>query len=466
MTLFCRDKFRKNGTNVRNGIDGSFFCRYASWLVIFLLTCQRISWGESESISFCRQIAPLLEEHCVACHGAKKSEGGYRVDSYDAILAAGDSGETPIAIAESQPSEVLRRVTAEDSSERMPADREALSAEEITLITAWMNRGAQFDGSKPSDPLWLAIPATGLTRAPTNYRHPLPITTLAFASDGEQLVVGGYHELTVWSVKDGSLLRRIPDMAERVFAIAASPDGETLAVAGGSPGRRGDVRLVDSSSGAILQVMARSSDAVFDLAYRPGVSELAVAFADSTIRVFNTESFEELRSISAHADWVTALAWSDDGSKLVSASRDKSSKVFDAVSGNLLASHHEHDAPVTGVAFLPEGNQVVSGGADNMLYRWDATDGHDVAEAELGGEPSKLVRAGHGILVPCSDNSIRIFDVGTNAVSATLQGHHDWVLSAAYHAPTQRIATGSFDGEVFIWDAADHLVVRTMICTP
>ncbi len=52
-----------------------------------------------EQISFARQIASIVVDNCVACHGAKKAEGGYRIDTFDYLSKSGDSGVAPIVAA-------------------------------------------------------------------------------------------------------------------------------------------------------------------------------------------------------------------------------------------------------------------------------------------------------------------------------------------------------------------------------
>ncbi len=43
-----------------------------------------------------RQMAAVLVQRCLACHGPAKQEGGYRVDSFERLRKPGDSGANPI----------------------------------------------------------------------------------------------------------------------------------------------------------------------------------------------------------------------------------------------------------------------------------------------------------------------------------------------------------------------------------
>lgn len=428
--------------------------------------------GTSEPVSFRNQIAPILLDSCLACHGPKKAEGGYRVDTYDELRKAGDSGESPIAASSEQDSELLRRITSDEEWERMPAESEPLTSEQIELVREWIAAGGRFDGEIANESLALVIPPAEYPAPPEVYRQALPITASAFSPDGKLIVTSGYHELAIWNTEDAKLVRRIKNVGQRVFALAFSSDGQTVAVGCGEPGRSGEVRLVDFNSGEIKGVVARTSDVVLDVAYRPGTNELAIASADSTIRLFNVETLQEVRTIASHADWVTAVAWSDDGTRLASSSRDKSAKVYDGETGALISSYLGHGAAVRGVSILADNDQVVSVGADNKLHRWNVEGASKVAEIGVGGEGYKLVRSGNNLLVPCSDKRLLRIDLSNNTIAQEYTGHGDWVLTACYQPTTAGdanpgyIASGSFDGEIRIWSAADAATVRQWIAKP
>ena len=48
-----------------------------------------------EVVSFQRDIAPIFQQRCMACHNEEKTKGGYRVDTFEWLAKPGDSGEKP-----------------------------------------------------------------------------------------------------------------------------------------------------------------------------------------------------------------------------------------------------------------------------------------------------------------------------------------------------------------------------------
>lgn len=447
--------------------------RFASPLRLRIVTATCIVVGlcgssadTAEPVSFRSAIAPILLDNCVACHDAKKAEGGYRLDTFEDLIKAGDSEQHPIAGRADQPGELLRRLTTTDESERMPAERESLSAQQIDLVSRWLAEGARFDGEDANQKLAFLIPPARHVDPPDSYSKPVPITAVAFALDGQQVLVGGYHEVTVWDVSAATLARRIKNIGQRVFSIAFSSDGATLAIACGEPGRSGEVRLIDFSSGKVKGVTARSTDVILDVAFRPGDGQLAAASADNLIRIVDTETLTEIHALASHADWVTAVAWSDDGSRLASASRDKSAKVFDADSGQLLVSYQGHAAAVRGVAFLPDAKQVMSTGDDGKLHRWNVANAKKTAEVALGGPGYKLIRGDGFVLVPSTEKLVLKIDLSRNTIVQEFTGHTDWVLSAAFHAADSRLVSGAFNGELRSWNVADGTLLRRWLAKP
>ncbi|WP_162006521.1 c-type cytochrome domain-containing protein [Roseimaritima sediminicola] len=417
------------------------------------------------AVSFRSQIAPLLKQHCVACHNANTAEGGYRVDTYKELLVAGDSEAVPVSTDPEQPSELLRRLTTDDHGERMPADAEPLGAAEVQRFRDWLAAGAAFDGDDPEQTLDLVVPPPRHPDPPETYPAAVPVTAVAFSPDGSEVLSGGYHEVLVWNT-EGTLQRRIANVGQRTFALAFSPDGGTLAVACGEPGRSGEVRLIDYASGEIRGVVARSTDVALCLAFRPGTDELAVGGADSLVRIVDYKTQQPVRQLAGHADWVFAVAYSDDGRQFVSGSRDKSAKVFAAQTGQLQGNYQGHAAAVRGLVISPGGKQVFSVGGDSKLHRWNLADTKRVATVAAGGDAFAAVPGEGLILVANNAGSVLQVDVASNKVVRRYQGHQDWVLAAALHPASGRVAAGGYDGQLWLWNQADGQPISHWLAKP
>lgn len=100
--------------------------------------------GAAAPSLYVAQIAPIIEKHCVACHKPSKLKANLRMDSYDLLMAGGDSGP-PVVAGSLEKSDLYRRITLPpDDEEFMPTDgKPALSPAEIKLIADWITAGAK-----------------------------------------------------------------------------------------------------------------------------------------------------------------------------------------------------------------------------------------------------------------------------------------------------------------------------------
>jgi cytochrome c/WD40 domain-containing protein len=422
-------------------------------------------------VSFTREVAPILVAKCQACHGAKTVESNYRLDSFAALMQPGDFGTLPITAGDLENSEVHRLITAEDDQERMPNNGGRLSNAEIQIISKWILQGAQFDGKDAAAPLPTQIPPDmPHPAAPPTYPTALPITAMAFTPDGSQLVVGGYHELLIWDAKSGTLTARIGNIPQRTFGVAFSPDNTWLAVAGGSPGVSGEVRLIPWNNGpkqdAEAKVLARHEDVFFGVNFRPDGGQLAAGGADGSVRVFDVPTGVERLKINNHADWVTAVCFSPDGKRIATASRDKTAKVFDVETGGLLATYSEHNAPVRAVAFSPDGKIVISAGG-NRIRIWNVDDSKQVGEmAGFDNDIHALVSSAESIIASAADRSVRQFKFTDRSLVRSLTEHPAPVVSLAWHVPSHLISSGCYDGTVTVWNLETGAKVTQFVSVP
>ena len=94
----------------------------------------------AHKIDFNRDIAPIFQASCVACHGAEKPLGQLRLDSETALLRGGASGNV-IVSGKSGESLLVKRLLGQGGAPRMPMGPDALPKAKIDLIRAWIDQG-------------------------------------------------------------------------------------------------------------------------------------------------------------------------------------------------------------------------------------------------------------------------------------------------------------------------------------
>ncbi len=244
-------------------------------------------------------------------------------------------------------------------------------------------------------------------------------------------------------------------------------DATLLAAASGTPGISGEVALFDPNAGTLVKLLGSMPDNAFDVAFNPAGDRLAACSADRSIRIYNVASGAQEKLIEDHADWVMGIAWNHDGTRLASASRDKTSKIFDAITGDSLATFPGHGEPVYGVSFTADGAQVFTGGGNNLIHVWNPADGAKIADiGGFGGNVFKVLIRGPMVFSCSADKTARQHNTSDRAQVRVFSGHTDWIYSLAINEPTKRLATGSFDGDVRIWNLDDGAQVAAFKAAP
>ncbi|MDN3688909.1 DUF1553 domain-containing protein [Cyclobacterium jeungdonense] len=98
-----------------------------------------------ERVDYNRDIRPIVNNKCIACHGGVKKSGGFSLLFEEEALAVNESGKRAIVPGNVWKSELINRIKHQDPEYRMPLEEEPLSEEEIELFTKWVNQGAVWD---------------------------------------------------------------------------------------------------------------------------------------------------------------------------------------------------------------------------------------------------------------------------------------------------------------------------------
>ncbi len=107
------------------------------------------SGNTAAPVAFTRDIQPLLERSCVACHSGERPKGGFQITDRPAMLRGGNRGEPAVVPGNSAASSLLSLVQDREEDLEMPplAKRSkfpALTRDEIARLNAWIAQGANW----------------------------------------------------------------------------------------------------------------------------------------------------------------------------------------------------------------------------------------------------------------------------------------------------------------------------------
>ncbi|MCA9175588.1 MAG: hypothetical protein KDB14_13980, partial [Planctomycetales bacterium] len=174
------------------------------------------------------------------------------------------------------------------------------------------------------------------------YNAEAAVTGVGFAADGRLTAVAG-AKTSLWNVAVhwdllhtiGTLDDKQNPFADRVTALAFSPDGKVLATGSGEPSRSGEIKLWNVEDAKLIRELKEPhSDTVFGLEFSRDGQYLASCAADRFMKVFQVSDGEFVRAFEGHTHHVLGVSWSANGRTLATSGADMVIKVWDFRSGD------------------------------------------------------------------------------------------------------------------------------------
>jgi len=195
------------------------------------------------------------------------------------------------------------------------------------------------------------------------------------------------------------------------------------------------------------------------------VGALGFWSASNPQRVSSQTEKPELILQSGHSERSDGLAFSPDSRYLASASTDSTIRIWDAATGNELRVLTGHTGAVRTVSFSADGKLLASGGADGKVKIWDVATGREQADlAGHKGRVNALTFSRDGKLLASGgiDQTIKLWDVTARAELRTLAGHSGWVTALVFNADGRQLISGSADKSIKLWNVSNGQTTQTI----
>jgi hypothetical protein len=239
-----------------------------------------------------------------------------------------------------------------------------------------------------------------------------PIVALAVAPGGGQVVTGSQNGVQILSLPQLNPVRSLETQLTQVHDLAFSPDGKTLAIAGGAPAENGRVELWEWPTRKLKLGLSCGGDLAYCTRFSPDGTRLVVACADKKVRVLPTGG-EGGKAFECHSAAVLASAWLPASDLVLSAGIDQSIRVLDPATGEVRRSLDNHTAAVRDLAVRPGEHggpvMVASCGADRTVRLWQPTIGRLVRFVRLPSNPTAIAwtTSGSHVLAAGEDGCLR-----------------------------------------------------------
>lgn len=440
--------------------------------------------ASAAKISYRQDVAPIVKRHCLSCHTKNDAQGGLNMDAVKLFAKGGKKGA---GFVPGKPDDSLAiQMVLGVKKPLMPHKQPALPMAKIQTLRLWVLAGAK-DDSEPTT-------ATEQIVIPKAYKIAPAVTSVAFSGDGKQVAVACRSEVVVLPVEGEAEPQRLATESDLVTYVGFSPDGKTLASAGGFPGQYGEVRFFDVAEGVCKLRSARriGKDTLFRGGFSPDSQTLALGGTDGAIYLVPTGvgvgvGVGEVRKHDLHSDWVSAVTFSTDGRLLISCSRDKTVKVTLTETGKLIRSIATSNDYVNAVAASP--TLAISAGRDRTPATYNLKQavgdvaltgsGNGMAPTQPAAQYTKKLEAQPGevldlatdakqtkLAVAGTGTEVRVYNIADGKRLANATAVPAPVYGVALSADGSRLATGSYNGQVGIYDAASGKLIKQLVPVP
>ena len=244
-----------------------------------------------------------------------------------------------------------------------------------------------------------------------------------------------------------------------IKSVAYSKDGKILA----SGGEDTTIKLWDVETGQELRTLKGHTAPIRSVTFSPDGKTIASGSrgSDANFKLWNIETGKEIRTLEGHTRDVDSIAFTPNGKIIASGSWDGTIKLWNSVTGEVLKTLSQGNF-VYSIAFSPDGKTLASGGSAGTTKLWNTETGQElktitgnsygILSVAFSPDGKILALGGGDEARTGMDNTIKLFNVETGKLLRTLSGHSDVVHSVVFTPDGKNIFSAGDDQTIKLWD--------------
>ena len=272
---------------------------------------------------------------------------------------------------------------------------------------------------------------------------------LAFSPDGQTMLLAGANIIGVWDVAKSVLLNRASIKSDSIYKIAVSPDGQTLASIEGT-----NVYLWQLSDGKPIPFREKPQGR--DFAFSPDGTSLLTNLFDNTARIWPLSEQGARRSFEMEKkENIWEVAFSPDGKNLALGTIGKVEirQVADGLLLRTIRLPTSNYGPAE-IAFSPNG-EFLAVSINGIITLFTASDGKTLKSfkggVDIAFSPDSTLLAG----------GAQVWKIPGGETLLTLKDHPEYGVTVAFSPDGMLLVSGSGDETIKVWSVSDGTLLKT-----